>query len=162
RQREEGHDGHLLDSWREPPQEPRSLGVRRTHRRLPDSGGLQGQGRGRVQQDDRRSCPIMTLARTPSDYPAFLESLKERIERARVHVIRAASSETVHLYWDIGQGIAEKQAKAGWGDTAVEKLSRDLVRSFPGSRGFSARNLWRMSQFYLAHSSSEFLSQAVT
>ncbi len=38
---------------------------------------------------------------------------------------------------------------------------RDLVREFPGIRGFSSQNLWRMQQFYLAHSSPEFLSQAV-
>jgi hypothetical protein len=76
-------------------------------------------------------------------------------------VIKSASRETVLLYWDIGQGIAEKQAKAGWGEAVVEKLSRDLIRAFPGALGFSAQNLWRMRQFYLEHSSREFLSHAV-
>jgi predicted nuclease of restriction endonuclease-like (RecB) superfamily len=103
----------------------------------------------------------MTQIRPPSDYPAFLAALKERIERARVSVIRSASRETVLLYWDVGQGIAEKQANAGWGDSVVEKLSRDIIRAFPGARGFSAQNLWRMRQFYLAHTSPEFLAQAV-
>ena len=32
---------------------------------------------------------------------------------------------------------------------------------FPGIRGFSSQNLWLMQQFYLAHSSPEFLSRAV-
>lgn len=103
----------------------------------------------------------MTQVHPPSDYPAFLAALKERIERTRVSVIRSVSRETVLLYWDVGQGIAEKQAKAGWGDAVVEKLSRDILRAFPGVRGFSAQNLWRMRQFYLTHTSPEFLAQAV-
>lgn len=98
----------------------------------------------------------------PSDYPAFLAAIRDRIEQARVWVIRSASRETVLLYWDIGRAIAEKQTHAGWGDAVVEKLSRDLARDFPGARGFSPRNLWRMSQFYLAHTTPEFLSHAVT
>jgi hypothetical protein len=87
----------------------------------------------------------MTSSRPPTDYPAFLAELKHRIERARVSVIRSASRETVSLYWDIGRGIAEKQAIAGWGDAVVEKLSRDLVYTFPSVRGSSPRNLWRMN-----------------
>jgi predicted nuclease of restriction endonuclease-like (RecB) superfamily len=102
-----------------------------------------------------------TASRPPSDYPAFLAEIKHRIEQARVSVIRSASREAVLLYWDIGQGIAEKQAMAGWGNAVVEKLSRDLSRAFPGARGFSAQNLWRMRQFYVDHSSPEFLSHAV-
>jgi len=98
----------------------------------------------------------------PSDYPAFLAAIRGRIEQARIEVIRSASRETVLLYWDIGQAIAEKQAEADWGDAVVEKLSRDILRVFPGARGFSAQNLWRMSQFYLAHTTPEFLSHAVT
>ena len=74
---------------------------------------------------------------------------------------RSVNHELISLYWDIGKAIAEKRADAGWGDAVVEKLSRDLIREFPGVRGFSSQNLWRMQQFYLSHSSAEFLSQAV-
>jgi hypothetical protein len=102
----------------------------------------------------------MTYSRPPSDYPAFLAEVRHRIERARVSVIRSTGRETVLLYWDIGQGIAQKQAIAGWGDAVVEKLSLDLMRAFPGARGFSAQNLWRMRQFYVDHSSRQFLSHA--
>jgi predicted nuclease of restriction endonuclease-like (RecB) superfamily len=65
------------------------------------------------------------------------------------------------LYWDIGQGIAEKQVIAGWGDAVVEKLSCDLIRAFLGARGSYAQNLWRMRQFYVDHSFPESLSHAV-
>jgi predicted nuclease of restriction endonuclease-like (RecB) superfamily len=103
----------------------------------------------------------MTLAIRSRDYARFLAELKERIGTARGAAARSVNHELISLYWDIGKAIAEKLADAGWGDAVVEKLSRDLLREFPGIRGFSSQNLWRMQQFYLAHSSPNFLSQAV-
>jgi predicted nuclease of restriction endonuclease-like (RecB) superfamily len=103
----------------------------------------------------------MTLARTPSDYPAFLAALKERIELARTRAIRAAVHEGVLLYWDIGRAIVEKQQTAGWGDAVVERIARDLRSAFPGQSGFSADNLWRARQLYTEYTSPDFLEQAV-
>jgi DUF1016 N-terminal domain len=103
----------------------------------------------------------MTLTFPAPEYARFLAALKERIRGARAVAALSVNRELISLYWDIGKAIAEKRAAAGWGDAVVEKLSRDLIRAFPGVRGFSAQNLWRMQQFYLAHSSPEFLSQAV-
>jgi len=69
----------------------------------------------------------------------------------------------LHVLVDNGQGSNDLfYLIADWGDAVVEKLSRDILRVFPGARGFSAQNLWRMSQFYLAHTTPEFLSHAVT
>ena len=53
RQGEEGHDGDLLGARREQPRPVWPLGLRRVHRGLSDRGRLQGEGRSRVQQDDR-------------------------------------------------------------------------------------------------------------
>jgi predicted nuclease of restriction endonuclease-like (RecB) superfamily len=103
----------------------------------------------------------MNVALSASEYARFLAALKERIRGARAAAALSVNREIISLYWDIGKAIAEKRASAGWGDAVVEKLSRDLMRAFPGVRGFSAQNLWRMQQFYVAHSSPEFLSQAV-
>jgi predicted nuclease of restriction endonuclease-like (RecB) superfamily len=103
----------------------------------------------------------MTLAFPAPDYARFLAALKDRIRDARISAARSVNHELITLYWDIGRAIVEKRADSGWGDAVVEKLSRDLIREFPGIRGFSSQNLWRMQQFYLAHSSPEFLSQAV-
>jgi len=95
------------------------------------------------------------------DYRAFLTALKSRILHARTTAVRTVNCELVLLYWDIGQGIVEKQQKAGWGNAIVERLAADLRAAFPDMSGFSIANLWRMKKLYLEHTSPEFLSQAV-
>ena len=95
------------------------------------------------------------------DYLVFLAELKERILHARISAARAVNHGLVLLYWDIGQGIVEKQQTSGWGDAVVERLAADLRAGFPNMRGFSADNLWRMRQFFAEYSAPEFLEQAV-
>jgi len=108
----------------------------------------------------RSSGKVRATSPVQPDYPAFLAALKERILHARTSAARAVNRELVLLYWDIGRGISLKQQAAGWGDAVVERLATDLLAEFPDMRGFSLANLWRMKQFYLAHSSPEFLAQA--
>jgi len=103
----------------------------------------------------------MIMIPAPTDYVAFLASLKDRILKARTLAARAINRDLILLYWDIGRSIVEKQQTAGWGEAVVERLSTDLRTEFPDMRGFSVVNLWRMKQFYLSHTSPEFLSQAV-
>ncbi|MFZ4778230.1 MAG: DUF1016 N-terminal domain-containing protein [Terrimicrobiaceae bacterium] len=43
----------------------------------------------------------------------------------------------------------------------IDSFAADLRREFPGATGFSAQNVWRMRQFYILHTQSEFLSQVV-
>jgi predicted nuclease of restriction endonuclease-like (RecB) superfamily len=103
----------------------------------------------------------MTVRLLEPDYRKFLATLKDRILSARISAARAVNRDLVLLYWDIGQGIVEKQRDAGWGDAVVERLAADLQAEFPGFRGFSIANLWRMKQLYLGHTSPDFLSRVV-
>jgi predicted nuclease of restriction endonuclease-like (RecB) superfamily len=74
---------------------------------------------------------------------------------------RAVNRDGILLYWDTGWGIVQKQEEHGWGDSIVEQVAADLTRSFPGAKGFSVANVWRMRQFYLIHNERPFLAQAV-
>lgn len=103
----------------------------------------------------------MTKALTDPDYRAFLAAVKQRVLHARTAAARAVNRDLILLYWDIGRGIVEKQQTAGWGDAVVGQLAADLRAEFPDMRGFSDANIWRMKQFYLAHTSAEFLAQPV-
>lgn len=95
------------------------------------------------------------------EYRLFIEQLKARVVSARLSAARAVNCDHILLYWDIGQGIVQKQQTLGWGDAVVEMVAADLRRAFPASRSFSPDNLWRMRQFYLAYSTTDFLGQPV-
>ncbi len=94
-------------------------------------------------------------------YRQFIADLKARVTSARISAARAITHEAILLYWDIGRGIVEKQKEHGWGDSVVEMVAADLQRAFPGTKGFSPQNVWRMQQFYLLHNQREFLALVV-
>jgi len=96
-----------------------------------------------------------------SHYSAFLASLKERILHARTSAARAVNRELVLLYWDIGRGIVEKQQVLGWGESVIDRLSSDLQDAFPGTTGFSPRNMRDMKRFYVAYSDESIWQQPV-
>jgi len=93
-----------------------------------------------------------TIEDLPAGYGTFLEGLKERIRTSRVKAAFAANRELIVLYWHIGRSIVERQRVEGWGKSVVDRLALDLQRAFPGTEGFSPRNIWNMRAFYLAWS----------
>jgi len=65
------------------------------------------------------------------------------------------------LYWFIGKSIAVKLEQSGWGKSVVTTLSEDLQKEFPGTKGFSDSNLWRMKGFYETYNKNEKLAPMV-
>ncbi|MFS2051124.1 YhcG family protein [Variovorax sp. Varisp41] len=96
-----------------------------------------------------------------ADYASFIEALKERVAAARQSAARAVNHGLIALYWDIGEAILDKQQTNGWGQAVVERIARDLRAAFPGTRGFSARNVWDMRRMVEAYSEPNFLRQLV-
>jgi hypothetical protein len=70
------------------------------------------------------------------------------IEAARRRAYQAINTELVDLYWELGQYISKKIASAEWGDGVVDELAATIARQYPGMRGYTRRNLFRMRQFY--------------
>ncbi len=101
-----------------------------------------------------------TLSRT-TGYVEFLDAVKSRIRDARIAASRVMNRGLVDLYWSIGKDIVEKQKQLKWGEAVVKQLSKDLQREFPGTAGFSARNLWDMRRFYEEYQQDEKLRQLV-
>ena len=87
----------------------------------------------------------------------MLASVKERILAAQYSALKQVNRELVRLYWDIGRVIVERQEKEQWGKAVVRRLAADLQAEFPGTRGYSIRNLWSMRQFYVEYKESEKL-----
>ena len=94
-------------------------------------------------------------------YSTFLTEIKQRIRNAQYTALKAVNKEQIQLNFDLGKRIVEKQEQLGWGKSVVEQLSKDLQEEFPGQSGWSARNLWRMRQFYFEYRQNEFLPPMV-
>ena len=87
------------------------------------------------------------LSGLPEDYATVLAGLKQRVREARFRAQRQVNTELIRLNWQIGQVLAERTDRAQWGDKSIQRLSVDLLSEFPGSRGFSPRNLLYMRAF---------------
>jgi hypothetical protein len=68
----------------------------------------------------------------------------------------------VEHYWELGEYISRKIASAEWGDGVVDELAADLPRLYPGVRGYTRRNLFRMRQFFEAYRAQKKGSPLVT
>jgi len=97
----------------------------------------------------------------PPEYGPLLEELKERIRAAQIRAAVAVNRELVLLYWQIGRRILELQQSRSWGGHVVPKLSADLLRAFPGMKGFSPRNLKYLRAFAAAWPDEPIVQQVV-
>ena len=84
-----------------------------------------------------------------ADYAEWIADLKYRYRSAQVKASVRVNSEKLLFNWELGRDLVQKKAEEKWGAGVVEQVSLDLQREFPGNDGFSARNLWRMKQWYL-------------
>lgn len=91
-----------------------------------------------------------------NEYFDALEKVKDRILQTQRKVMTKANVERNLLYWNIGNVIVEYSQ---WGNKFVETLSRDLKITYPGTDGYSVRNLNYMKQFAQRISSEEILHQ---
>lgn len=55
------------------------------------------------------------------------------------------------FYWQLGAYISKKIENAEWGASIVAELAETLSRKYPGLRGYTRPNLFRMRQFYEAY-----------
>ena len=47
-------------------------------------------------------------------YEPLLEGLKELIHKKQYQVLKLINSETINLYWEIGEEIYKQQEEEGW------------------------------------------------
>jgi len=85
------------------------------------------------------------------EYQSLIEEIKCKIQNKQFRTLKMMNSETINLYWEIGEEIYNQQKEKGWGKSIVKILSEELQKEFPGAKGFSAANLWRMRNFYLIY-----------
>jgi len=94
-------------------------------------------------------------------YGTFLEEIKQQVYRSQSQALKEVNKELLGLYWFIGKSITVRQGQSGWGKSVVSTLSEDLQKEFPGIKGFSGSNLWRMKGFYETYGKNEKLAPMV-
>lgn len=83
------------------------------------------------------------------------------IETARNRAYKAVNTELINMYWDIGAYISKKVSESDWGKNVVNEFSDFVQAYYPGLKGFSSQNIWRMKQFYETYHNNPKLSPLV-
>lgn len=83
----------------------------------------------------------------PSWYPTLLDSITNRVSQGQRRANLAVNQELVVTYWNVGYDVLERQTEQDRGSKVIDRLSPDLRDRFPGSKGFSPRNLKYMRSF---------------
>lgn len=83
-----------------------------------------------------------------SDYVQWIYDVKQRFRGAQIKAAVKVNSEQLLFNWQLGRDLVVRRAEETWGKGVVEQVSLDLQAAFPEAKGFSARNLWFMKQWY--------------
>jgi predicted nuclease of restriction endonuclease-like (RecB) superfamily len=100
-------------------------------------------------------------AKSKSPSPTDFDFVLGLIDAARTRAVAAVNTTLIELYWSIGEHITQKVSRDGWGKGTVEVLAATIQRRFPGLTGYSASNLWRMSQFFATYRADPKLAPLV-
>jgi predicted nuclease of restriction endonuclease-like (RecB) superfamily len=107
------------------------------------------------------------VPQSPSLTAAYIDvrsGIIELLKAARQAAARNVNAFMTASYWEIGRRIVEAEQKgkrrAGYGEQLIARLSQDLTQQF--GRGFSARNLEQMRQFYLTRAIPQTVSAEST
>jgi len=95
------------------------------------------------------------------DYEPLVKEIKLKIHQKQYAVLKYINEQTINLYWEIGQEIYNQQGEKGWGKSIVNILADELQKEFPGAKGYSVANLWRMRNFYLTYKENSKLAPLV-
>lgn len=107
---------------------------------------------------------VEILHAQPTANGAFASDFDEvllLIEEAKRRAYQAVNTELVSLYWRVGEYIRRKIENAEWGDGVVVELAQAIARRYPGLRGFTRSNLFRMCQFFETYRNHEKVAPLV-
>ena len=88
------------------------------------------------------------------EYKQWLGEIKARYRIAQIKAAVKVNADQLLFNWQLGRDLVKRKAEERWGAGIVEQVSLDLQAAFPESKGFSARNMWRMKQWYSFYADS--------
>ena len=85
------------------------------------------------------------------EYREWIQELSKRFRQSQIKAAVKVNTELLRFYWSLGEDIVKRQVEKRYGAGIINILSRDLQAEFPGTKGFSRRNLFYMRKFYLLY-----------
>ena len=82
------------------------------------------------------------------EYVRWIHEIKQRFRNSQIKAAVKVNSEQLLFNWQLGRDLVVRKAEEKWGTGIVNQVSLDLQAEFPETKGFSARNLWFMKQWY--------------
>ena len=98
----------------------------------------------------------------PQKETSNFNEILQLISASKVKAYSQVNTVLIELYWNIGEYVSQKTIKDNWGKSVVEKLASFIVQKEPNLQGFTARNIWRMKQFYETYKVNEKLSSVLS
>jgi len=83
-------------------------------------------------------------------YLEAVKTIKTAILKSQNRAAKYTNTEMLSLYYGIGSYVSANSRQGTWGTGAIEEISSRLREELPGLRGFSARNIRLMRQFFEA------------
>ncbi|GAB4670604.1 PDDEXK nuclease domain-containing protein [Mycobacterium avium] len=114
----------------------------------------------RAKADARFPVPPARSA-VPDWYPELLDAVVECVQTGRQRAVSAANQQLISTYWAVGAAILGRQHAEGWGARVIDRLAADLREHFPGTSGFSPRNLKYMRAFAAAWPEKEIVQRSI-
>lgn len=96
-----------------------------------------------------------------SEFSEWIKNIKREIRSAQIKTAVKVNSGLLHLYWNLGKEITERQKTSNWGDGFLKELSRELITEFPNMKGFSYTNIRYIRQWYLFYNQNHTICQQV-
>jgi predicted nuclease of restriction endonuclease-like (RecB) superfamily len=93
------------------------------------------------------------------EYLDYLQEIKQKISAIKN---KKTSKNLILLYHYIGTSFLEKQKEYNWKPLMLERLSKDLQKALPGTRGLSTRTLQDAVLFAKTHTDIAYLGQYPT
>ena len=60
------------------------------------------------------------------EYEPLIKDIKEKNYERQYETLKHVNSETIKLYWEIGEEIYIQQKEKSWGKSVIEILSKEL------------------------------------
>ena len=83
-----------------------------------------------------------------ADYLQWIADIKTRYRQSHIKASLSVNGYVLEFYWGLGRDI-------------MDQISLDLKAEFPGEKGFSTQNLYRMAKFYSFYSGDDIIFSQV-